>query len=329
MFTLWTKRLLLFCFTGTAFVLAMPQERRLSSTKEKQATAKAIDFLVREVPAWSKNNGCFSCHNDGDAARALYAATQKGYTVPASALAATTAWLSQPLSWEQNKGDPGFSDKRLANLQFAVALRAASAAGQVKEKQALQLAARKLVAEQAVDGAWHIEPAATLGSPATWGTALATVMALKTLQEARSEETAAAIFRAERWLRQASPTSVMMAATLLMAAADGTDEWARRRQQDCIRLLGNAQTVDGGWGPYKDSPPEPFDTALALLALAAVRHQPGIAAKIERGRAFLLAEQQADGSWPETTRPAGGESYAQRLSTTGWATLALLATEND
>ena len=47
---------------------------------------------------------------------------------------------------------------------------------------------------------------------------------------------------------------------------------------------------------------------------------------IARGRGFLIAGQQEDGSWPETTRPAGGSSYAQRISTAGWATLALLAT---
>ena len=47
---------------------------------------------------------------------------------------------------------------------------------------------------------------------------------------------------------------------------------------------------------------------------------------IVRGRAFLLTQQQPDGSWIETTRPPGNVSYAQRISTTGWATLALLAT---
>ena len=35
--------------------------------------------------------------------------------------------------------------------------------------------------------------------------------------------------------------------------------------------------------------------------------------------------QEADGSWPETTRPPGADSYAQRISTTGWALLALLS----
>ena len=47
---------------------------------------------------------------------------------------------------------------------------------------------------------------------------------------------------------------------------------------------------------------------------------------IARGRKFLINEQLDDGSWPETTRPPGNVSYAERISTAGWATLALLAT---
>jgi squalene cyclase len=65
------------------------------------------------------------------------------------------------------------------------------------------------------------------------------------------------------------------------------------------------------------SPPEVFDTAMALLALIEVRKEPGVDELIWRGGAFLVAQQQPDGSWTETTRPSGGESYAQRLSTTG------------
>jgi hypothetical protein len=38
----------------------------------------------------------------------------------------------------------------------------------------------------------------------------------------------------------------------------------------------------------------------------------------------LMRRQLADGSWPETTRPAGQASYAQRISTTAWALLALI-----
>ena len=311
----------------------MPQGRRESPPAEKAATARAVEYLCREVPAWSQNNGCFSCHNDGDAARALYAAALKGYAVPKAALAATTAWVSQPGNWEQNKGDPGFSDKKLANLQFAASLYAAFAAGQVKEKSPLEQAAAKLLTDQSADGAWHIEPDTALGSPATWGTALATAMALRILRAVPSPAmvaaTAAAVGRAERWLRQARPNSVPVAATLLVEAARTTDAAAGQRLAECLRLLGRAQTRDGGWGPYPNSPPEAFDTALALLALAEARRHPGVEEMIRRGRGFLIAQQKADGSWTESTRPAGGESYAQRLSTTGWATLALLATGKD
>lgn len=49
-------------------------------------------------------------------------------------------------------------------------------------------------------------------------------------------------------------------------------------------------------------------------------------AMIARGRKFLIKEQHDDGSWPETTRPPGNASYAERISTAGWATMALLAT---
>lgn len=78
--------------------------------------------------------------------------------------------------------------------------------------------------------------------------------------------------------------------------------------------------------PYADSPPESFDTAVVLLALVSFRQEPGIENLIRRGCAFLIAQQNTDGSWPATTSPPGGDSYAQMMSTTGWATLAVLAT---
>ena len=287
--------------------------------------AKALTFLAREVPAWKQQNGCFSCHNNGDAVRALYAAIRKGQRVPAAVLAETNAWVSDPKRWEQNKGEPGFSDKKLANLQFAAALVAALEAGQVKEPEPVRQAARKLIPDQSTDGSWKIDAAGTVGSPATWGTPLATWMALQTLRQAKLPEAKESVQKAERWLRQAKPNNVLTAATLVMALA--RDATARHQQAESLQLLRRAQTQDGGWGPYADAPPECFDTALVLLALVIVREQTGIAAMIQRGRAFLLAQQNTDGSWPATTRPSGGDSYAQMMSTTGWVTLALLETK--
>ena len=50
-------------------------------------------------------------------------------------------------------------------------------------------------------------------------------------------------------------------------------------------------------------------------------------AAIQRGRTYLISVQNQDGSWPETTRPPNGESYAQRISTTAWSLLALIESD--
>ncbi|MGH9802553.1 MAG: hypothetical protein ACRD82_19485, partial [Blastocatellia bacterium] len=238
-----------------------------SPTSADEAETKAIAFLVREVPAWSKNNGCFSCHNNGDAARALYAATRKGLSFPANAMTATNNWLSIPGGWKENKGDPGFSDKRLANIQFAAALLAAIETGQVKDRRPLGEAARLLVSDQSENGAWRIDAGTTPGSPATYGTPLATLMALRTLKAANLPETKAAIQKAENWLRQTSPNNVLTAAALLMFSIEDADNSAKQKQptkqqSESLKLIRAAQTGDGGWGPYADSPPEIFDTAV-------------------------------------------------------------------
>lgn len=281
---------------------------------------RAVSFLKREVPAWSRENHCFSCHNNGDAARALYAASRKGHLIPSRVLADTTAWVAQPAGWDENKGDPGFSDRRLANVQFAASLLAAVEAGQVRDRQALRDAARKVVADQAADGSWPIDAGNAVGSPTTYGTTLATFMAVRTLKAASDPGTEDAIQKADQWLRQVKPDNVLAAATVLLAS--------QRNREECLVLIRRAQTADGGWGPYPDSPPETFDTALVLLALQKMREEVGVNGMVQRGRAFLLSQQEGDGGWPATTRPSGASSYAQRISTTGWATLALLATRD-
>jgi hypothetical protein len=299
-----------------AFALPIIGIQRWEELKDSGPERKAIAFLSREVPTWSKDNQCYSCHNNGDGARALYEAAKLGYDVPPRALADTSAWLANPAAWDKNKGDPGFSDKRLANLQFAAALAAAVRAGQVTNQISLQTAARRVAADQGTNGAWEIDAQSVAGSPATYGSVLATYMALRVLKEAGSENDAA--LKAEQWLASRKPANLLETATLLLAVPG-------ERRADYISRLRQAQTAEGGWGPFPDAPQEIFDTAIALLALAQAG-DANLGSAIKKGRSFLTANQNADGSWPATTRPRGGESYAQQLSTTAWATLALLHT---
>ncbi len=54
--------------------------------EQSSPEAKAVAFLTAEVPRWSRENHCYSCHNNGDAARALFQASRAGYPVRESAL---------------------------------------------------------------------------------------------------------------------------------------------------------------------------------------------------------------------------------------------------
>lgn len=148
-------------------------------------------------------------------------------------------------------------------------------------------------------------------------------MAMKVLQQEGSNKSLEAYGKAQRWLSRVEPNSVLTAATLITAGS------TQRQRRQALSLLRAGQTSDGGWGPYAKSPPEIFDTAMALLALTEVSKEADVKDLIRRGRVFLISQQRTDGSWVETTRPSGGESYAQRLSTTGWATLALLMTRTE
>ena len=91
------------------------------------------------------------------------------------------------------------------------------------------------------------------------------------------------------------------------------------------RALLDLQGPDGGWGPFPNVRSEPFDTAIAVLALRSRPATSARSAAIARGLDYLRSSIGDDGSWVETTRPAGQRSYAQRLSTTGWAVMALLS----
>jgi hypothetical protein len=333
---------------------AAPQDGSGSEIEQR-----AVAYLSQEVPNWPRQNHCFSCHNNGDAARALYVARAMGYTVKPEALRETTAWLLEPSGWDDPKGDPGFSDLKLARIQFAAALAEAFRTGTVAsrtaldraalDRAALDQAAERLAEDQEDDGSWDVDVPGVVGSPATYGDALGTYMARQTLETAGESRFANAIARADRWVLLAKPAATVdvCAVALALAGHLGTGDSPAPPEpnipvQDKLRGLvdriTSTQNSDGGWGAYPKSPSEAFDTAVALLALAAssgldanrqeANGQEAIRNAVRKGREHLTRAQLPAGGWPETTRPSGFQSYAQHISTSGWATLALLKTRD-
>lgn len=297
------------------------------------AIARGVGYLTKEVPKWKAQHPCYSCHNNGDAARALLAAGAKGHDIGTS-LDDTLAFLKQPAKWDQNKTADGFDDKQLARVQFASALALAERHGKAASTD-LEQAAKLLIADQQADGSWTLDQSQSIASPATYGAILATWSARTTLIASGMQPDHFTIVAADRWIRGLAPENVIDAAGTVLALELASDVMAENLRRTSLQILRKGQAPDGGWGPYLTAKPQVFDTAIAVLALSLLDVEPRLARStyrpdelkeaIAKGKAYLVSQQRPDGSWPETTRPADQESYAQRISTAGWAMLALLA----
>jgi squalene cyclase len=287
---------------------------------------KAVGYVLDAVPRWPTENHCFSCHNNGDGARALFVAYRMKYAVSADALKSTLEWLQKPNEWGKS-GTLGFGDEKLATIQFGGALVDAMDAGIVVDKSLMARAAAQLLPHQEADGSWQVDAQASAPSAVTYGPVLATLMARRTLERAADNQLADAIARSDGWLRAADIASAVNAAAVVLAFENRMDVASKARVDAALSTLLSMQNSDGGWGAFARTPSEPFESAMALLAMNTVRERTGIEARIVKAREFLISVQSEDGGWPAARQSTTGETYARHISTTAWATQALLATK--
>ena len=168
----------------------------------------------------------------------------------------------------------------------------------------------------------------SLGSPTTYGPFLATYLARESLKSADPVQFREPIDRSGRWLAVHETKSLMDVSVALLVSAADCSPSCLRVPSTLLRQTAQGTVRRRGLG------------AVCRIASGELRHgagldrtgQAGSPAEtrdlITRGRGFLIAHQQPDGSWIETTRPPGAESYAQRVSTSAWAALALIATRD-
>lgn len=271
-----------------------------SDTADPKAAAitRGVGYLVKEAPKWN-----------GDATRALLVASSKGYDIGRS-LDDTLAFLKQPAKWEQRGRIP------LANA-LAVAERQGKAAS-----TDLEAAAKLLVTDQMTDGSWQ-------------GEIITTWLARTALIASGIQPDFFSVVQADRWIRGVAPENVRDASATILALELSSDVMAENLRRTCLSILRSGQSAEtGGWPAPAGATAPVFDTAIAVLALSSLEVEPRLARSayrveelkeaIANGKKHLVAQQRPDGSWPETTRPANQESYAQRISTSGWALLALL-----
>ena len=256
----WVRSVLLLAVSLAGAGVAIAQDAR--ATKPE---ARAVAFLAREVPRWRAEHPCYSCHNNGDAARALITAARRGHALGA-ALDDTLAWLRQPVKWNDKMPQGGIDDKPLARIQFASALRLAVSAGHADRSQLIE-AAGFVAADQRADGAWQLDSSQSLGSPTTYGTVLATSSALRVLRSAERPSFAEAIAKGDAWLRQLTIETVLDAAAVLIGSARA-DAMAQSQRDPRSQSSGRVSRPPAAGDSNVTSPSQVFDTALVMLALA-------------------------------------------------------------
>lgn len=311
----------------------------------KSSEARAAAYLTVEVPRWKAGHPCYSCHNNGDGARALIVASHRNIS-SGTALDDTVAWLKAPELWERKEQGPT-TFLRLSGIQFASALSALVDAGQA-DQVTLERAAVIVASHQEEDGSWPIDPVGrtvsadhpdtppNLGSPAGYRTTLATAYAHIVLARANTDSVKPALARADVWLRNFKVETEIDASAVLLGLDRSVDSEAIAQRRRCLDMLKRGQQPDGGWGPQTTLGSEDFSTALTVIALSKLRDTPRLAVPaykkaqlrdaIERGRQYLLKTQLDDGSWQEKIRDGDTKkaSYARRISTTAWTLRALL-----
>ena len=303
--------------------LAIVDRHERRACRPTTPEARAVAFLSREVPRWSRENHCFSCHNNGDAARALVSGVTRGLSrVPTRRLADTTGWLLRPAGWDHNGGDGPFSDKRLARVVFTAALATAIATGWVRDRSVLVRAAERLVLDQAADGSWPLEERTTQARrrptavrwPRSWRARAWSRPTRPGSGPPSSEPTAGS--RAGRSLTVTDASVCLM---VVHGAAAGRRRRATASGASSCCARASPTTAAGGLRsrrPPSRSTPRSFCSAWRN---ASARRRS--ARMIARGRGFLIAQQQeteagsrrpgrrATSATPSESRPPAGPRW--------------------
>ncbi len=291
--------------TGLADELITPERR-------------AVAFLSVEVPKWARENKCFSCHNNGDALHGLLTAAKAGELADRKPLADTLAFLASPERWDANGPDGPFKDTKLRGFNLpprwpppsTPACRSSAGTGESRRIGGAAAIARRQLADRRARQhrlARHLRPA------------LATATSIRTLSAADRRRTPC------RWPRLAAGSKRPSPKTCSMPRPRCW-RWLRRPVTRCRQCASaapcccakvNRRTAAGARSSIRrlKCSTRPW----SCWPWPAQQPTSELSAFIARGRKYLLAEQSPDGSWPATTRPAGADSYAQQLSTTGWA----------
>lgn len=299
----------------------------------RMAVARAIPLLQRGDVQFMEKAACVSCHNNTLTAMSVAAARVSGIAVDEKVASHQKTAIGAYLdSWRdraiQGIGIPGDADT-ISYILLGLAAETYPA------NAATDAMARFLKGQQRADGHWNL---LAHRPPIESNELQVTAMSMRALQVYAPSSLRAqyelSIERAAKWIREAKPRLTEEHAFKLLGL-----HWSDAGEV-AIRTAAHGllaeQRADGGWSQLPTLGSDAYATGQALYALAESGAIAVTDAAYQRGVAFLLKTQLADGSWFVKSRavplqphfdagfPHGRDQFISAAAT-NWATLALLA----
>ncbi|HLJ56892.1 MAG TPA: prenyltransferase/squalene oxidase repeat-containing protein [Chthonomonadaceae bacterium] len=304
----------------------------------QRAVDRSAALLAQSIAEYPKHNTCFSCHHHGVPALALSLARSHGLFTDGAdgkSVAAAADTIEQQTAkdlrgdlenYRKGAGQPG------GVTRAGYALLALQACG-TKADDVTAAVVGFLLQKNEDKGFW---PAGSNRPPAEASPFTNTLLAIRALRAygALADKPAidSRIERARQWLEQAEPKEtedrVFQLWALSEAGASPTvlDKWTK--------ALVAEQRPDGGWAQLPGAATDCYATATVVAMLRICGLAPGTDPALQRGVAYLLHAQEADGSWHVVSRskpvqpyfesgfPHGRDQFIS-AATTAWAICAL------
>jgi ankyrin repeat protein len=304
----------------------------VSAAELRRAIAKSVPLMLDSGPKFFKVSGCVSCHNNTLPMMAARMARDRG-------IAVDEANIDKQVKMVRSMVVPALEVMRQATdalpntpVVGGYILGALSALDYAPDEMTTAIV-QNIVSKQLADGSW---PNFAPRPPIENGDIQATAYALRSLQvyapKGRSAEMQRRIAMAREWLRRAEPRTTEERVMQLYGL-----DWSGATRQE-VETLGRAivseQRTDGGWAQLDTLGTDAYATGKVLVALRETQVLRTGDAPFQRGVAYLVRTQQADGAWLVKSRPfpfqplkdsgfPNGRDQWISAAGTAWATMAL------
>ena len=302
------------------------------------AVGKSLPLLLTAATGHRENRTCFACHNQGPPIMAISVARERGFKIDDEEFARQKEFIAQFLgknreNYLQGKGTGGQADTAGYGLWTL------SMAGWKPDETTAAVSEYLLLRHKELDywKATSNRPPSEASAFTTTYLALYGLTAYGTPEQ--QERIASRKKQVSEWL-QKTPAKDHEDRVFRLWALDEAGAPAAEIAAAGNELLAK-QRQDGGWAQLDSGEPasatesDAYATGTALVALHDSGQLSISDSAYQKGTAYLLKTQQADGSWHVVTRSKPFQAYFESgfphekdqfisCAASGWATWALV-----